>query len=788
MGPSSRLLVAGGLRQCKRADRRVPRDRSRVPQIEPLEGRQLLSLAGNQLFPSDNPWNHPITDAPVAANSATLVASIGASKPLHPDFGTTYAGTLNGIPYNVVSVSQSKVNVTVDAYPDESDLVPVPIPANAVIEGDAPGGVADSQQLPSYAQASLSGQNHSTWNTSATDVRAVQDPLNPANRVATSWYSATKFTIDLNITDGNAHRIGLYLLDWDSQGRSENVLVVNPANGQVLATQAASSFSGGTWLVFDVTGHVQLQFTTTAGPNAVLSGLFFGAPGTPTLPAGSFPAAAFVRSDTTTQGSWQGVYGAEGYFLPTVSDEGDRHLIVYDQTNNVAYELFNAHRPSEEPDGQWHADSEAVWNMAVDSFRTPGFTSADAAGLPILPGLVRPDEVLTQGAITHALRFTVPKTDSAYVFPASHEAGVNNASLPRMGERFRLNPNFDISGFPAADQVILQALKTYGMIVADNGSAWFLSGSPSDQWNDTTLHSLTSVLGSNFQAIDLTPVVTSLTQTSGSTSGGTSVTVHGVNFTGVAGKLSVSFGGIVATNVTVVDDNTLVVVAPAHLAGTVDVTMTTPYGTSVTSTADQFTYTMPPALVGVPVINGDNPNGLFNAPGQPLPGVQRSMVEDVVYTFNEPVTIPDGNAAFAVVGTGPHAGTVPSTLLAAAVAGTNGTQWAVSLTGKAVGTLASIANGEYTITINPTAVFAAADGTTAMATGRMDSFYRLFGDVNGDRVVNVSDEFQFSKALNTYTPIFDVNGDGTVNLADEFQASKSFSSGGYVGDGFVTTI
>jgi uncharacterized repeat protein (TIGR03803 family) len=202
----------------------------------------------------------------------------------------------------------------------------------------------------------------------------------------------------------------------------------------------------------------------------------------------------------------------------------------------------------------------------------------------------------------------------------------------------------------------------------------------------------------------------------------------------------------------------------------------------------QVVQAAPPALVGAPVINGDNPNGLFNAPGQPSPGVQRSMVEDIVYTFNEPVTIPDANAAFTVVGTGPHAGTAPTTLMAAAVPGSNGTQWAVSLTGKADGVLASIANGEYSITPNPSGVFAAADGTTAMTTSRTDAFFRLFGDINGDRVVNVSDEFQFSKAMNAYTPIFDVNGDGAINLADEFQASRSFSSGGYVGDGFVTTI
>ena len=102
----------------------------------------------------------------------------------------------------------------------------------------------------------------------------------------------------------------------------------------------------------------------------------------------------------------------EGDPLPSAQNTTDRHLIVYDQDNNVVYELFNAHRPSEEADGQWHADSEAVWNLNQDTFRTPGWTSADAAGLPILPGLVRSDEVLTQGAITHALRFTVPAADA----------------------------------------------------------------------------------------------------------------------------------------------------------------------------------------------------------------------------------------------------------------------------------------------------------------------------------------------------------------------------------------
>src|SRR5207248_1743978 len=200
-----------------------------------------------------------------------------------------------------------------------------------------------------------------------------------------------------------------------------------------------------------------------------------------------------------------------------------------DQDHNLLYETFNTHRPSEEPDGHWHADSEAVWDLSKDSFRTPGFTSADAAGLPILPGLVRPDEVLDQGKITHALRFTVSQSQNAYVFPASHEAGSNNVALPRMGERFRLKASVDISGFSLANQVILQALKDYGMIVADNGSSWYLSGEPSTRWNDSDLHALGQLTGNNFEAVDLTPRIVSATY-NGALASGSVVTITGLNF------------------------------------------------------------------------------------------------------------------------------------------------------------------------------------------------------------------------------------------------------------------
>src|SRR5262249_32963612 len=134
--------------------------------------------------------------------------------------------------------------------------------------------------------------------------------------------------------------------------------------------------------------------------------------------------------------------------------------------------------------------------------RPAGWTSADAAGLPIMPGLVTYEEVQS-GEIKHAIRFTVPQSRHAYVWPARHYASsLTGTQDPRMGERFRLKASGDTSGYPADVQVILRAMKKYGIIMADNGSAWYISGKPDDRWNNTNLHTLGSLLGSNFEAVD----------------------------------------------------------------------------------------------------------------------------------------------------------------------------------------------------------------------------------------------------------------------------------------------
>jgi hypothetical protein len=180
------------------------------------------------------------------------------------------------------------------------------------------------------------------------------------------------------------------------------------------------------------------------------------------------------------------------------SSSGDRHAIAVDTTNCILYELYNSYPQA----SSWNADSGAIYDLKSNALRPAGWTSADAAGLPIMPGLVTYEEVQS-GEIKHAIRFTVPQTRRAYVWPARHYASsLTGTQYPRMGERFRLKAAFDISGYPADVQVILRAMKKYGIILADNGSAWYISGKPDDRWNNTNLHTLGNLLGSNFEAVD----------------------------------------------------------------------------------------------------------------------------------------------------------------------------------------------------------------------------------------------------------------------------------------------
>lgn len=182
---------------------------------------------------------------------------------------------------------------------------------------------------------------------------------------------------------------------------------------------------------------------------------------------------------------------------------GDRHVISVDIDNCILYEIYDAHPQA----SIWQGGSGAIFNLPGYALRPATWTSADAAGLAILAGLVRYDEILA-GEIRHAIRVTVPQTQKAYVWPALHYASLlTGAQYPPMGVRFRLRANFDMSGHSTTNRIILWALQKYGMMIADNGSAWFISGAPDSRWDNTDLHNLTSVKGSDFEVVDVTPLM-----------------------------------------------------------------------------------------------------------------------------------------------------------------------------------------------------------------------------------------------------------------------------------------
>lgn len=275
-------------------------------------------------FPANNPWNTDISTYPVHSRSAAWVASIGATRRLHPDFGTFWEGAPIGIPFVRVGAGQPKVPVSFE-YADESDPGPYPIPPSAPIEG---------------------------------------------------------------------------------------------------------------------------------GPSAT----------------------------------------------------GDRHVLVIDDAACKLYELFSAY-----PQGggtSWRAGSGAVFDLRSNTLRPDYWTSADAAGLPIYPGLVRYDEVVGEGVIDHALRFTVSRSQRGFIHPATHFASsITDANVPPMGARFRMKQSYSCAAYSTEVKVICAALKRYGMFVADNGSNWYVSGQHDPRWDDDALGDLKTIPGSAFEAVDTGPVI-----------------------------------------------------------------------------------------------------------------------------------------------------------------------------------------------------------------------------------------------------------------------------------------
>ena len=183
---------------------------------------------------------------------------------------------------------------------------------------------------------------------------------------------------------------------------------------------------------------------------------------------------------------------------PKIEGGSDRHLLMVDTNACRLYELFAAQKTS----SGWRAGSGATWDLGSNHLRPAGWTSADAAGLPIFAGLVRWEDV-SAGTIRHAIRFTAPETCNGYIYPARHEAGDGSCSaLPPMGQRVRLKSSVSLSGFGSQARIVLAALKRYGMILADNGSPWYITGAPSSHWNDDVLHDLGEIKGSDFEVVD----------------------------------------------------------------------------------------------------------------------------------------------------------------------------------------------------------------------------------------------------------------------------------------------
>jgi hypothetical protein len=223
------------------------------------------------------------------------------------------------------------------------------------------------------------------------------------------------------------------------------------------------------------------------------SGLWAGSPiGIPYTVVGRRTRRAKVRFDYADESD------RTKYPIPQhvkIEGGGDRHALLVDRSKCRLYELFALRRSG----GGWRAGSGAIWNLRHFRARPRGWTSADAAGLPILPLLARPG----RGPIRHALRMTVSESRNAFVWPARHLASDrSDPSLPRMGERLRLKASVNIAGFPRQARRVAQAMKTYGLIVADNGSDWFVSGVPSRKWNNDQLHGLDVLSGRDFEVVD----------------------------------------------------------------------------------------------------------------------------------------------------------------------------------------------------------------------------------------------------------------------------------------------
>ncbi len=426
------------------------------------------------------------TVVPIAANAA----------PAGQVFSTWTGATVASATSSSTTLTMPAANTTVTAT-----YVPAPTYTLTVVSGTGSGSYAVGTVVPIAANAPPAGQSFINW-TGATVANA-----NFASTTLTMPAANTTVTANFGVstnppgscggmsTGANASLNGF--LPFPSSNLWNTDISNAPLDPNNTAITSAAGFAGL---------HLHHDFSSVAGGNYGIPYVVVDSSSTPLVPVNvidyasesdvakePLPLAAPIEGSPADCSGWPDTY------------VGDSHVLVVDRKACMLYETFNTHRCN----GAWNSSSETIWDLRATEHRPWGWTSADAAGLPIFPGLLRYDEVAA-GAVNHAIRFTMQHTKNDanggyFVAPATHAAGTDWGVSNVMGMRIRLKASFDISGYSAANQVILTAMKKYGLILADNGGYFYFQGVPDPRWNDNDLVNLDSIQSSNFEVVQMTP-------------------------------------------------------------------------------------------------------------------------------------------------------------------------------------------------------------------------------------------------------------------------------------------
>lgn len=474
-----------------------------------------------------------ISGTPVAGAAGTTAVAITVTDTTQPTVQTATA-TLN----LTVNAAQAQLTVTTTSLPDGTVGVAYS-GAIAAAGGTTPYTYHASNLPPGLSINSLTGaiSGMPTQSGTTTVAFVVTDATTPTALMATANLSitinlASSGSLCGGMSTGNNASLNGFV-PFPSNSPWNTDISQAPLDPNNTAITSAAGFAGL---------HLHHDFSSTAGGNYGIPYVVVDSSVTPLVPINvldyatesdvamaPYPITAPIEGSPADCSGWPDTY------------VGDSHVLVVDRNTCFLYETFNTHRCN----GQWNSSSETIWDMQNYEQRPWGWTSADAAGLPIFPGLVRYDEVAS-GAIRHAIRFTMQQTKNDanggyFVQPASHAAGTVYGVSNIMGMRIRLKSGFDISGFSPANQVILTAMKKYGMILADNGGYFYFQGVPDPRWDDNDLVNLDAIQSSNFEVVQMTPAfpgwddntaptgnpptITSFTASATTVSAGTTVTL-----------------------------------------------------------------------------------------------------------------------------------------------------------------------------------------------------------------------------------------------------------------------